>query len=191
MATLSSGKSSNSVNSGKLTIENGNNRMLVNDGSNDRLLIGEEDSGDIVMKLSQTGYDVKEASSTQLIMSSEFNSFKIVQSGLINGAKAANNLSGIGAAVAHNLGYAPLCVGYAVSASWLGGGAAGLNQTLPYIETQGGAYFGGIRSQISLYTTNSNVYVKIGDCYDYAGAGLYSSALTCVVKYFLLVETLA
>ena len=161
MAEIVGGKSSSSVNSGKLTIENGNNRMLVNDGSNDRLLLGEEPSGDIVVKLSQSGYDVKEANNTQLIMSSEFNSFKIVQSGLINGAKAVNQLSGLGAAVNHDLGYAPLCVGYAVSASWLGGGATGLNQTLPYIETQGGAYFGGIRSQISLYTTNSQVFVRI------------------------------
>lgn len=66
----------------KQTVPEGN---ILGDGTNDRILFGFQKNGfgdkNFGLKVSQEGYDVKTATDAQLIMSSEFNMFKIVESG--------------------------------------------------------------------------------------------------------------
>lgn len=49
-----------------------------------RLLAGKYSNGGIKIKLSQTGYDVTTATDNQLIWSSDFNMFKIIQTGTVS-----------------------------------------------------------------------------------------------------------
>lgn len=59
---------------------------LVSDGTNNRVLVGFQRDGfgdgkDYGIKVSQEGFDVNSASEDELVMSSGFNNFKIIQSG--------------------------------------------------------------------------------------------------------------
>lgn len=66
----------------KIYVRNDAQGTIVNDGSFDRILIGYQKDGfgsrNLGLKMSQDGYDVKTATDAQLIMSSEFNMFKIL-----------------------------------------------------------------------------------------------------------------
>lgn len=49
------------VNSGQLRLEEGNNRMLLSDGTDTRLLIGVDPRGQIVVALTKIGEDIFDA----------------------------------------------------------------------------------------------------------------------------------
>lgn len=80
-----------------------------------RLLAGSYPDGDIKIKLSQSGFDVATATDDQLIWSSDFNMFKIVQSGTavipaLTGVTGTGVLATVNAF--HNLGHAPSFLAY-------------------------------------------------------------------------------
>ncbi len=198
MATLNEGKSTVGVNSGKLTIEQGNNRMLVNDGSDDRLLVGEEDSGDIVLKLSQSGYDVKTCTDAQLVMSSEFNMFKIVQSGTTSISKLANNPSGT-SVITHNLGYIPVVIAYCdyTGGLFAGNASSGKGNPLPQMHqyqlvtapAHGSYTVSVVDATLTVVSgTNTTTFALVTPS-DTNGSTTYSTAYTCNIKYFILAET--
>ncbi len=74
---------------GVLAIDNNSQEgTTVGDGTTDRVLVGFQKDGfgtgqDYGIKVSQDGYNVKTASDDQLVMSSAFNMFKIVQTGTV------------------------------------------------------------------------------------------------------------
>lgn len=71
--------------------------LILNDESNDRVLLGIQEGGfgtkNLGFKISQEGVDVQDATSNELIMSSAFNMFKIVESGTFSMTKPANDAS--------------------------------------------------------------------------------------------------
>lgn len=56
-----SGQQSTSVIDGKVRIEDGNNRMLLHDGTVNRLIIGRAPNGEYLIAISAVGVDVIEA----------------------------------------------------------------------------------------------------------------------------------
>lgn len=84
--------------------------FVLNDGDNDRVLAGFQKGGfgakDFGIKVSQDGYDVSTATDDQLVMSSAFNSFKIVSKGTATIALPAIG-TGITREIPHNLGFVP------------------------------------------------------------------------------------
>lgn len=55
------GQKSTAVLDGKLRIEDGNNRMLLHDGTVNRLIIGKAPNGEYLIAISAVGIDVVEA----------------------------------------------------------------------------------------------------------------------------------
>lgn len=75
----------------------------------ERLRGGTFSDGNIKIKLSQPGYDVASAADDQLIWSSDFNSFKIVQSGTVNITVPSGSFyEQYTSTVLHGLGYIPI-----------------------------------------------------------------------------------
>lgn len=97
---------------------------VIDSGGVNRVLMGYQKDGfgsghDYGVKVSQNGFDVGTATDAQLVMSSGFNSFKIVQSGnttlgnfSVGSSGAAFNTSDdLGTTLTtHNLGYVPICL---------------------------------------------------------------------------------
>ena len=77
----------------QLVINQAEKRITINDGNNNRLLIGKDSSGAIKIKLSQIGQDVLSAADKDMIFSSDFNMFKILESGTVTVTKAASATS--------------------------------------------------------------------------------------------------
>lgn len=81
-----------------IKIDGVNNRILINDGDYDRVLIGNFGDGTYGIKVSQVGKDVKTCGDEDLIMSSELNTLKTNWAGEIG----PNDYH------EHNLGYKPI-----------------------------------------------------------------------------------
>lgn len=171
-----SGLPSVDVFSGKLRIEQGKNRMLVNDGSNDILLAGEDDAGDIVFKVSQSGYDVKTATDQQLAFSSGFNQFKIVGKQHIVVSKGTNT-NYAQTSYVHGLGYRPGIVGY-VEGSW----NSGASFVVPYTLNSGSSIQAVCGVAIS--STTLTCYISTDNA-----SSIYSGAQTVTFDIYLLAET--
>ncbi len=79
-----------------------------------RLLAGEYPDGNIKIKLSQPTYDVSTATDDQLIWSSDFNMFKIVESGVVTitvpDPMIADQVAST--TITHDLGYKPAFLAY-------------------------------------------------------------------------------
>lgn len=113
MIEKDTGKRMINVLGGQLRIEQNNNRLLVSKDLIDVLLLGQEDDGDIVIKLAKDGFDVKAATSDQLIMSSEFNLPKIVVDDVITLTPPAIPTPGLTTTFyTHNLGYVPTFIAF-------------------------------------------------------------------------------
>ena len=100
-----------SVQNGKMRIEEGNNRLISNDGNTDILLIGQREDGSLGVDLAQEGSDVKTAPDEELIWSSKFQSFKIVKIDEMYVPPVVldneSNAFSVGT-YDHNLGYVPV-----------------------------------------------------------------------------------
>lgn len=81
-----------------IQIDGVNHRILINDGSYDRILIGDFGDGTYGIKVSQIGKDVKTCEDFDLIMSSELNTLKTLWSGEL----------GPNDSQVHGLGYIPI-----------------------------------------------------------------------------------
>jgi hypothetical protein len=97
------GQKAISSSNGRLRIEEGNNRLISNDGNSDILLIGDRgDGAGIVVDLARPGVDVKTATVNDLVFSSRFNLYKIIHLGRVIAPTPRNatvTLSG------NNIGY--------------------------------------------------------------------------------------
>ena len=73
--------------------------------------------GNYGIKVSKEGYDVKTATSDQLVMSSKFNMFKVFATGNLSITKSGTAWEALETSVTHNLGYYPAYLGYWVDTS--------------------------------------------------------------------------
>lgn len=90
------------VQNGRFRIEKDRNRLIVNDGATDVLLVGQGADGQIAVDLANEGFDVKTADVNDLIFSSRHNLYKIIHYGRISSPTPRNatlTLSG------NNIGY--------------------------------------------------------------------------------------
>jgi hypothetical protein len=74
-----SGQALLGTHNGELRIEYENGRLIVSDAGVDILLLGRDDEGNIVGKLSEAGVDVKTAPESQLIWSSTKKTFEVLE----------------------------------------------------------------------------------------------------------------
>jgi hypothetical protein len=153
--------------------EKGRARLGITDSSNKkRLVAGRFPDGNVKMKLSQDTYEVDTAEDDKLIWSSDFNSFKIVGTGVATvGAALAGGTNFT--TVSHNLGYVPI-----VLAHLNGPDSSPLPIILPDVST--GNIFGAITIEF-LSTTSFQFW-----SYASTGSGGLPSN---TIKYYLLRET--
>lgn len=154
--------------------ENGTPNILI---GYDKGGFGTEDYG---IKVAQQGVDVREATDDQLVMSSAFNMFKIVQSGeasltLDNPVTAWQRDS---VSVTHDLGYSPAHIAYIQFPVSAGGEL--LQLPLTGINTSSGAIASNWYAAVDDTTITFHGLTN--------GASLWDG-LTVTFKYYLLRET--
>lgn len=155
----------------------GENRVqgsyIVNDDVVDRLFMGKQPDGEVKIKLSQENVDVKTATDSQLIWSSDFNNLKVGT--IVEQNRAVNNAGVIGAQYPHGLDYTPSFVGY----SWSNDpGNGGLSRT--FFST-GAAPQGASSYGIASSVDETNVYVT--------WVGGSATTYTAYVKIYLFRES--
>lgn len=108
-----SGKKMDNVNSGVVRIEQGNDRVICdNSDSIPTVLIGDMGNGDTGIKVSQDGENVLTCDDDKLVMSSLFNSFKIVESGVRDDTWDIDPYYEQTTSISHGLGYIPIAIAY-------------------------------------------------------------------------------
>lgn len=162
--------------------------LSVSDATTPRLLAGEYPDGSIKIKLSQAGYDVSTATDNQLIWSSDFNMFKIVQSGTVTLSPPASWTNGqvIRATVFHGLLTAPSFQVYATNpalgASYISSGLSNLPSSIYFPSAGGGCV---LISQSAVDDTN--LYIDLVNMTGLTATGLDGFVWT--YKYYILRET--
>lgn len=151
--------------------------------STPQVLVGYQKDGfgtgiDQGIKVSQQGVDVNTATDSELVMSSAFNSFKIVQTGVFSVAVSPGVGSGA-TYIDHTLGVSPIMLAFTTSP----GGTD--NTQLPYFELNGAGFnfvmFG--RTDDSVFGVE--ISAPVGSPFYVGGnPALY-------FRYYLLVETAA
>jgi len=170
-----------SVQNGKLRFEEGNNRIILNDGSKDRLLIGEDASGSMAVNLSQVGQDVKTAATQELIFSSSNNLFKIINSGTINLSHPVNSLVRT-TSTPHGLNYRPTVLGWFSSDATMNI----LEQTPAFeILPASGAVLYHARIQVN----STNIVFALDTPSGPGSNPYYTGSYTTTFKYYVLAES--
>lgn len=167
---------------------NKNNQQgnIVGDGTQQRVLTGFQKDGfgdgkDYGIKVSQEGFDVRTATDDQLVMSSGFNMFKIVDTGTASysgGSIASGSKDTV--TIPHSLSDTPAFLIYTTSPAIFGHGG-GLVQT-PLMYAVSGT------SVINLYgrADTSNLYI---DFLNVSASTQDLTGFTWNFKYYILVET--
>lgn len=154
---------------------------------------GQFANGDIALKVAKAGTEVGTASNANLIFNSEFDMFKIVQTGVTtipSGSTGSTN-SSTSVVVAHNLGFAPAFLAYTVDP------VSGAFTQMPYF-----AQVGTIQRNFSspnnglLLSTNQYIY-GLADTANITFSNIFANAnypstysvSSQQVRYYLLQET--
>lgn len=169
----------------------GRARLAVTDDNGlKQLYAGRFPDGKVRIKLAQAGFDVESATDDQLVWSSDFRSFKIVDDGIgqapavTTASDGTNTNSGFATnSYPHNLGYTPLIMAFVeVSPSQY--------SLMPYSEvTSANDPSGGIVSsfyRITASSTNVEIFHYVVSYAPGIGTGTYPAVN---VKYYLLRET--
>ncbi len=153
-------------------------QILVNDGLNDRVVIGQRGDGSFGIKVSKPGFSASTGTSDQQVMSSDFNIFKIVATGTQSITKGASS-PGTTIAFAHGLGYRPVIIAFADFT-----GASPAIQHLPanYVNLSNGLI--DLTIQASVDATNVNFAY-----FSPSTSAYFGSALTTTIRWYLMVET--
>ena len=185
------------VNGFGLYVDTQDQRIVVNDGTNDRVLIGQRLDGTFGIDVSQVGSSVKTASNSQLVMSSKFNMLKIVQ-------KATQTLNVVAATIAAN-GFQIFSFAHgqsvrpAMQAYMIGNNTTNVSyQTtgsfpLPWVGYSYDAVGPGDNIlapfvQLETYIDDTNINFRVWDIYAIAGGSLFATQYT--VQYYIFVESL-
>lgn len=91
--------------------------VVVSDGTNDRVLVGFQQNGfgtgvDYGFKVSQSGYDVATAVDSQMVMSTAFNMFKIVDKIILSYPAYTYSAGQFNVTASHDYGYTPVYFGF-------------------------------------------------------------------------------
>lgn len=105
--------------------------VIKDKDGNRRVIVGQLPDGDYGIEVSQADVDVLDATDDQLVMSSAFNMFKIVDSGTatVTLANPVTHFSDNTTSYTHNLGYVPGAVVFVTVDSGLGGELIGVPTT--------------------------------------------------------------
>ena len=128
--------------------------MVYDNAPNRRMLFGQYPDGTVKMKLSKPGFDADKASDDQLIWSSDFNGFKIVNKIQITVAIPSAGSSNT-AAIAHNLAKIPAYVAY-----W-NNGASYYNLPFNFIDLATGnsyAFIGASQNKFAFSNSRYLIY---------------------------------
>lgn len=178
---MDKGKDFTSTHNGKLRIEWQNNRIIfVGDDGFNKLLIGPRSDGELAVELAQAGVNVLSATDDQLIFSSRFKSFKIVDTNVIQ--LTAPNLAGSSSfhTVGHTLGYNPMVWAY-VSFS-----PTGTVFPLIYDDVELiGANAGKVKFQVGFETSGGDTITF------YYRDITAATSNTAYIRYYIMVETAA
>lgn len=152
-------------------------KIINDDAGTPRLLLGYQQdgfsNGNVGIKLSQEGQSVLSAGDSQLALSSDFNSFKIVQTGTVEVPFAADGETQV-VSVNHSIGYAPIVIGF------LQGG--GFSLPLPYLLiSSSGAEEGKVLQRVYCYSDTTKVYFSNQSNLQGTAGG--------TIKYYILQET--
>lgn len=151
-----------------------------------RLLAGVFPDGSIKIKLSQATFDVTTATDDQLIWSSDFNSFKIVETGTTSIQGADNNVTFSSEAFDRTYSKPPIIMAYATVTD----GSTTEPKLLPYINyiADGGAVppMYGVYYLLDVGATTTEVTFTL-DC-TFNGTG---SSVSAAIRYYVIQETAA
>ena len=156
-------------------------KIYKDDAGTQRVLLGKGADGFQGVKVSQEGSDVYTAADDKLVMSSGFNSFKIVASGTVVLNKPANTETAQ-ATIPHSLGYAPLAVVY------FGEVGDTENTQLNYYSFAGAVDSYKVQ-RIMYFDSNATELTITWKNPSWAGNQFYTNALDYSFRYYLLVET--
>lgn len=164
-------------------ISNEERTKITNDDSGTkRLLIGYQENGfangNVGVKMSQVDKDVLTAESDELIFSTDFNTFKIIESGTAQVVKPANTTFA-STSVSHNQSG----VGGLITISYVDPTGLELVQT-PHLEFTSAGVLSGYWN---ISTTPTTVVFNVST--PNVTGGLYPVGFTSTFKYYILRET--
>lgn len=172
------------LNLGDLSDTDTSTGLSVSDGSAvERLRAGSFPDGTVKIKLSQATYDVSTATDDQLIWSSDFNLFKIVQTGTttVDLAAGYGSYTEYTSTITHDLGSTPMILGSVDFPPATLEGRFMLPMTL--VESSGGT--NGVGAFFRVNTDNFVCTVKARN----SGSDVYKGVYT--FRYYILKETAA
>lgn len=160
--------------------ENGVNRVLIGYGN------GQFGASNYGIKVSQNGYDVLTAPDTNVVLSSAYDMFKIVQSGTATITLPASLASGttVTTTITHGLGFIPSFDAYGVggtSTVFPSGQYAKLPRVYPFVSA--GTYYGTFQAYAWADATTINFVFENGSTLALTSPG------TILAKYYLMQET--
>lgn len=171
------------INQNFQAIANSLNPFILSDGSNGRLLLGKDSTGNYVLKISAAGFDAFNAANANLLFNSDQNTFKIVQTGTSTVTVPGPSTAGIriSAVISHNLGYVPAVFTY-VSTPPGFGGATGSTPT-PWTSYSNSGTLEFIADYYAVTATTIQFYTQVTNVNPTGWDGVWS------FKYYLLQET--
>lgn len=156
-----------------------NTKIFKDDTGMRRVLLGKGKDGFYGIRVSKPGFDVYTAADDELILTSENNLFKIVETGTVVVNKLAGDTDG-GTSVAHGLGYAPMVFAFGVQT----GGTANIQvpEIVPDLST------GLIAKQTHLYVDDTNITLSITTP-AWVGNAFFTDPLEYTFRYYIIRET--
>lgn len=176
-------------------LDDENITKIIKNGNTERIIFGQRADGTYGLDISKEGKGVTTASDDELIMSSRFNMFKIVESDtftipsfdVASGAKESSTKI-----ITHNLGFKPTVFAYASNGGGgrtLWGGQTRINQYLNQLTSSGGTDFIGIAQleDYQLLVTDTEVSFTI-EVENATGSTYTVDEIN--TKYYILQETI-
>lgn len=155
-----------------------NAQILANDGTYNRVAIGQRSDGTYGIKVSKPGYDALTAADTNLNMSSDFNNLKVYMTGSVTLTPTAYGSAGRATTtVTTNLGYYPIIVGSVLLP------AAYSNDTVGFPLQ----YAGWSGTTCDIITTVD--YFAQPNSFDIVATSSFDINNPITVKYYVLVES--
>lgn len=148
-------------------------QIIVNDGTTNRIVIGQRSNGTYGIKVAQSGKDALTGADSDMVMNSDFNMFKIIGKG--TGTVTVAGGEERTTTIAHGMGFAPACVAY-VSTSF----APGSYYPCPTATINTGTLAFDNFAKVNTNTTNVVLYV---------GSFAPATDGTYTFRYYLMQET--
>ncbi len=154
-------------------------QILANDGTYNRVAIGQRSDGTYGIKVSKSGYDALTADNTNLIMNSDFNNLKVYMTGSVTLTPTAYGSAGTATTtVTTGLGYYPIIVGSVTLP------AAYSNDTMAFP-----LHYVGWSGTTNSVITTVDYYATSANTFDISAISSFDINSPITVKYYVLVES--